>query len=159
MCEKNFKEKKSVPWDLPGVHRVPILGPNRGIFSKLIGPGPLGSRGHSHTSFSNGRFQALETSFHIDVLEDSPILLFLFRFSLLLLCMCCKVRDLHMSRCVRITKHRQQQRSSILVQTHTHTTQEESADSRRRNVAGPILYCHRCKITCAFNVCAAICQN
>ena len=40
---------------------------NRGIFSKLIGPGPLGSGGHSHTSFSNGRFQALETSFHIDV--------------------------------------------------------------------------------------------
>ena len=49
------------PWDLP------ILGPNRGFFSKIIGPGPLGSRGHSHTSFSNGRFQALESSFHIDV--------------------------------------------------------------------------------------------
>ena len=67
LCEKNFKEKKLVPWGLPGVPRVPISGPNRGIFSKLIGPGPLGSGGHSHTSFSNGRFQALETSFHIDV--------------------------------------------------------------------------------------------
>ena len=52
----------------PRVPRVPILGPNRGIFSKLIGPGPLGSGDHSHTSFSNGRFQALETSFHIDVI-------------------------------------------------------------------------------------------
>ena len=30
--------------------------------------GPLGSGGHSHTSFRNGRFQALENSFHIDVL-------------------------------------------------------------------------------------------
>ena len=65
--EKNFEEKKLVPWDPPGVPRVPISGPNRGIFSKLIGPGPLGSGGHSHTSFSNGRFRALETSFHIDV--------------------------------------------------------------------------------------------
>ena len=27
----------------------------------------------------------------------------------------------------------------------THTTQEESVDSRRRNVAGAILYCHRYK--------------
>ena len=51
-----------------GVPRVPISGPNRGIFSKLIGPGPLGSGGHSHNRFSNGRFQALETSFHIDVI-------------------------------------------------------------------------------------------
>ena len=32
--------------------------------------------------------------------------------------------------------------------SNTHTTQEESADSSRRNVAGPILYCHRYKITC-----------
>ena len=47
-----------------------ILGPNRGIFSKLIGPGPLGSGGISHTSFSNGRFRALETSFHIDVFTN-----------------------------------------------------------------------------------------
>ena len=53
------------------------------------------------------------------ILEDSSILSFFFRFSLLMLCICCKVRDLHMSRCVRITKHKQQQRSCILVQTHT----------------------------------------
>ena len=75
MYKKKFKEKNLVPWDLSGVPRVHISGPNRGIFSKLIGPGPLGSKGHSHTSFSNGRFQALETSFHIDVLcnmEDVP---------------------------------------------------------------------------------------
>ena len=68
MYEKNFEKKFLVPWDPLGVPRVPISGPNRGIFSKLIGPGPLGSGGHSHTSFSNGRFRALETSFHIDVL-------------------------------------------------------------------------------------------
>ena len=67
MCEKNFKEENLVPWDLPGVPRVPISAPNRGIFSKLIRPGPLGSGGHSHTSFINGIFRALETSFHIDV--------------------------------------------------------------------------------------------
>ena len=54
--EKNFEEKKLVPWDPPGVPRVPILGPHRGIFSKLDWPGPLGSGGHSHTSFSTGRF-------------------------------------------------------------------------------------------------------
>ena len=65
--EKNFEEKILVPLDPLGVPRVPISGPNRGIFSKLDGPGPLGSGGHSHTSFSNGRFRALETSFHIDV--------------------------------------------------------------------------------------------
>ena len=54
--EKNFEEKKLVPWDPPGVPRVPILGPHRGIFSKLDGPGPLGSGGHTHTSFNTGRF-------------------------------------------------------------------------------------------------------
>ena len=73
MYKKNFEEKNLVPWDLPGVPRVPISGPNRGIFSKLIGPGPLGSSGHAHTSFSNGRFQALETSFHIDVIYEENI--------------------------------------------------------------------------------------
>ena len=52
-------------------------------------------------------------------LEDSSILKCFFRFSLLMLCLCRKVRDLHMSSCVRITKHKQQQRSCILVQTHT----------------------------------------
>ena len=54
--EKNFEEKNLVPWDPPGVPRVPISGPHRGIFSKLDGPGPLGSGGHFHTSFSTGRF-------------------------------------------------------------------------------------------------------
>ena len=71
MYKKNFEEKNLVPWDLPGVPRVPISGPNRGIFSKLIGPGPLGSGGHSHTSFSNGRFRDTYTSFHIDVMVIS----------------------------------------------------------------------------------------
>ena len=40
----------------PAVPRVPISGPHHGIFSKLNGPGPLGSGGHSHTSFSTGEF-------------------------------------------------------------------------------------------------------
>ena len=69
----NYIEKKLVPWDLPGVPRSPILDPNRGIFSKLIGPGPLGSGSHFHTSFSNGRLCALETSFHIDVEAYLPL--------------------------------------------------------------------------------------
>ena len=33
-----------VLWDPPGVPRVSISGPHHGIFSKLDGPGPLGSR-------------------------------------------------------------------------------------------------------------------
>ena len=41
--EKHFEEKKLVPWDPSGVPRVPISGPHRGMFSKLDGPGPLGS--------------------------------------------------------------------------------------------------------------------
>ena len=49
-----------VPWDPLGVPRVPILGPARGMFSKLNGPGPLGSVGHSHTSFSTGEFRAAQ---------------------------------------------------------------------------------------------------
>ena len=64
---KILKKNILVPWDLPVVPRVPISGPNRGIFSKLIWPGPLGSGGYSHTSFSNGRFRDTYTSFHIDV--------------------------------------------------------------------------------------------
>ena len=56
--ETNFKEKNSVPWDPLRVPRAPILGPACGIFSKLNGPGPLGSVGHSHTSFSTGEFRA-----------------------------------------------------------------------------------------------------
>ena len=75
LYEKNFEEKNLVPWDPLGVPRVPILGPARGMFSKLNGPGPLGSGGHSHTSFSNGRFRSLENSFHIDVDKLTIILL------------------------------------------------------------------------------------
>ena len=54
--------------DPPGVPRVPIFGPNRGMFSKLNWPGPLGSGGHSHTIFSNGRFQGAQRSFGGDVI-------------------------------------------------------------------------------------------
>ena len=42
-----------------------------------------------------------------------------FRFSLLMFCICCKVRDRHTARCVEITKHKEQQRSCIFVQTRT----------------------------------------
>ena len=59
-----------VPWDPPGVPRVPILGPNRGMFSKLNWPGPLGSGGHSHTIFSNGRFLGAQRSFGGDVMYN-----------------------------------------------------------------------------------------
>ena len=52
----------------PGVPGVTISGPNRGIFSKLNWPGPFGSGGHSHTIFSNGRFQCAQRSFGGDVL-------------------------------------------------------------------------------------------
>ena len=54
--EKKFEEKNLVPWDLLRVLRVPILGPARGIFSKLNGHGPLRSGGHCHTSFGTGEF-------------------------------------------------------------------------------------------------------
>ena len=50
-----------------GVPMVPISGPNRGIFSKVNGPGPLGSGGHSHTSFSNGRFWVAQRTLQYDV--------------------------------------------------------------------------------------------
>ena len=73
--KKNFEEKNLVPWDPPGVPRVPISGPNRGIFSKLNGPGPLGSGGHSHTSFSNGRFRVAQRTLQYDVVFISSILL------------------------------------------------------------------------------------
>ena len=53
---RKILKKKMVLWDPLGVPRVPISGPHRGIFSKLDGPGPLGSGGYSHTSFSTGRF-------------------------------------------------------------------------------------------------------
>ena len=64
-------EKNLVPSDPPGVLRVPILGPNRGMFSKLNGPSPLGSGGHSYTSFSIGRFYAQWNSFGGDVFVQS----------------------------------------------------------------------------------------
>ena len=51
-----FEENFFGTWDHPGVLRVPILGPNRGMFSKLNEPSPLGSGGHFHTIFGNGRF-------------------------------------------------------------------------------------------------------
>ena len=50
------------------VHIVPILGPNHGMFSKLNGLSPLGSGGHSYTSFSIGRFFAQWNSFGGDVI-------------------------------------------------------------------------------------------
>ena len=53
--EKKFEKKIGLTGP-PGVPRVPILGPHHGFFSKLDGPGPLGSGGHSHTSFSTRRF-------------------------------------------------------------------------------------------------------
>ena len=53
--------------DPPGVPRVPILGPNCGMFSKLNKPGPLGPGGHSYTFFCNGRFQGAQRSFGCDV--------------------------------------------------------------------------------------------
>ena len=53
---------------LPGVPRVPISGPNRGMFSKLNDPGPLGPGGLSHTIFGNGRFQGSQRSFGCGVL-------------------------------------------------------------------------------------------
>ena len=66
--EKNFEEKNLVPWDPFRVPRVPILGPARGIFSKLNGPCPLRSGGHSHTSFSTGEFRAAQRTLGCDVL-------------------------------------------------------------------------------------------
>ena len=65
--EKNFKEKKLVSWDPLGVPRVPNLGPDCGIFSKLNGPCPLGSVGHSYTSFSIGEFWAAQRTLGSDV--------------------------------------------------------------------------------------------
>ena len=61
--------KKLVPSDPPGVLRVPILGPNRGMFSKLNGPSPPGSGGQSYTKFSIGRFCAQWNSFGGDVIQ------------------------------------------------------------------------------------------
>ena len=68
--EKNFEEKNLVPRDPLRVPRVPILGPACGIFSKLNGPCPLGSVGHSHTSFSTGEFQAAQRTLGSDVITS-----------------------------------------------------------------------------------------
>ena len=51
----------------PGVPRVPILGSNRGMFSKLNAPSPSDPGGHTHTIFGNGRFQGAQRSFSCDV--------------------------------------------------------------------------------------------
>ena len=51
------------PWCTLG----PLLGLNRGMFSKLNGPGPLGSKGYPHTSFNSGKFSDTYASFHIGV--------------------------------------------------------------------------------------------
>ena len=50
-------------WSILG----PILGPNRGMFLKLNGPGPLESEGYPHTSFNSGKFPDTYKSFHISV--------------------------------------------------------------------------------------------
>ena len=42
---RKLSMKKIVPWDLPGVPKLPILGPNCRMFSKLNGPGPLLPKG------------------------------------------------------------------------------------------------------------------
>ena len=55
------------PMGPPGVLLGPILGPDRGIFSKLDGPGPLRSKGYPHTSFNYGKFSDTYQSFHIGV--------------------------------------------------------------------------------------------
>ena len=68
-----FEENFFGTWDHPGVLRVPILGPNRGMFSKLNEPSPLGSGGHSYTSFSIGRFYAQWNSFGGDVADEVTI--------------------------------------------------------------------------------------
>ena len=65
------------------------------------------------------------------ILEDSPMLSFVFRFSLLMLCICCKVRDRHTSRSVIIKKHKKQQRSCIFVKTRTQQ-KKRKAGSRRK---------------------------
>ena len=69
MYEKIFEKKILVPRDPLGIPKVPILGPARGIFSKLNGPCPLGSVGHSHTSFSAGEFRAAQRTLGSDVVN------------------------------------------------------------------------------------------
>ena len=47
------------------------MGPNRGMFLKLNGPGHLGSKGYPHTSFSSGKFPDTYKSFQIGVVPPS----------------------------------------------------------------------------------------
>ena len=66
---RQILKKKVGPMGPPGLPRVPISGQNHGFFSKLIGPIPLGSGGHSHTSFSNGRFRVAQRTLQYDVMK------------------------------------------------------------------------------------------
>ena len=75
------------------------------------------------------------------IYEDSPLLSFLFRLSLLMLCQCCMLRDWYTSCCVAITICSKQQRPCILVH-NTHATQEESAGSRRNEFTGAFFCFH-----------------
>ena len=63
---------------LPGVLWGPFLGPNRGMFSKLNGPGPLGSKGYPNTSFNSGKFPDTYESFHISVIKETSFHLEIF---------------------------------------------------------------------------------
>ena len=61
----------------------------------------------------------IETKTIRSSLEDSPTLPFFFRLSLLMLCLCCKVRDTrHTSHCVKTTKHNS---SALVFWPTTHT--------------------------------------
>ena len=76
MYVRFFANHILVPWEPPGVLCGPIVGPNRGMFSKLNVPSPLGSGGHSYTSFSIGRFYAPWNSFGGDVAEMTSFCFF-----------------------------------------------------------------------------------
>ena len=71
--KKNYENIFLVPGDPLGPSRVPSLAPNRGIFSKVNGTGPLGSGGHPHTIFSNGRFYWRQSCFGGDVTPDANL--------------------------------------------------------------------------------------
>ena len=62
-----FENYILVLWDPPGVLLDLVLGPNHGMFSKLDGPVPPGSKGYPHTSFNSGKFSDTYQSFHIGV--------------------------------------------------------------------------------------------
>ena len=77
---ENFWKYFLVPWNLFGASRVPNLALNRGIFSKVNGTSPLGSRGHPRTIFCNGRFYRWQSSFGGDVICGWNITSFLLYF-------------------------------------------------------------------------------